>query len=324
MVPGVRFRCLRFLNKGANGFVVLAEDKSSGDALGPAGQVTPANQSDGSVHKKRKFYALKFLELLWTPREAKYVEHEIINQFKLKHPHVLKLEEIFVTKTHLALVLEYADCGDLFSYVKHRGHLSESHARWFFQQIILAVDYCHQMGIVNRDIKLENILLSSNDVLPHGMPLVKLSDFGFSKDETAHSPPATRLGTPMYIAPEVLKNKEGSTYDGKKSDIWSAGVVLHVMLTGQYPFLAMQFDSSDVKTFEGQHEMMSRIRTEDYRRIPWLSKECNELMEGLLDFNPETRLTTAEVMESAWYKKSLNASVPGYNASLVSKYMDNG
>ena len=326
MGPGVRFRCLRFLNRGANGFVVLAEDKVANgttETMETTDRVTPErspNSRENSVHKKKKLFALKFIELRWTPREAKYIEREIINQFKLKHPHVIKLEEIFVTDTHLALVMEYADRGDLFNYVKQRGSLSESHARWFFQQIIMALDYCHRMDVVNRDVKMENILLSSNELVAHGMPLVKLSDFGFSKDVSTHSPPRTRLGTPMYIAPEVLKNKMGANYDGKKSDIWSAGVVLHVMLTGQYPFLAMQFDSSDVNTFEGQHQMMDRIRDEDYRRIPWLSKECNELIEGLLDFDPNTRLTTMGVMETAWFKKGLVSTIPEYNTSLVTQH----
>ena len=320
MVPSIRFRCLRFLNKGANGFVVLAEDKSVSEAPEITGSVRPVRSPESrenSFHVKKKLFALKFIELRWTPREAKYIEREIINQFKLKHPHVIKLEEIFVTDTHLALVMEYADGGDLFNYVRQRGSLSESHARWFFQQIILALDYCHQMDVVNRDIKMENILLSSNELMTHGMPLVKLSDFGFSKDVATQSPPKTRLGTPMYIAPEVLKNTMGTNYDGKKCDVWSAGVVLHVMLTGQYPFLAMQFDSTDVNTFEGQHKMMTRIRDQDYRRVPWLSKECNDLIEGLLDFDPNTRLTTTEVMETAWFKKGLASTIPEYNKNLI-------
>lgn len=107
---------------------------------------------------------------------------------------------------------------------------------------------------------------------------------------------------------------------GKKCDVWSAGVVLHVMLTGQYPFLAMQFDSTDVNTFEGQHKMMTRIRDEDYRRVPWLSKECNELIEGLLDFDPNTRLTTAGVMKTAWFKKGLLSTIPEFNKNLINHH----
>ena len=332
--PQSRFRCLHFLNQGSNGFVVLAQERLHEQDNSPTGgnshdggaRVAPIPGNSPKLQKttstEPRLYALKFMELKWEAKARKYVEREILNQFKLKHPHVIKLEEIFMTETHLALVLEYADGGDMFQYVKQRGHLSEAHARWFFQQIILAMDYCHQMGIVNRDIKLENILLTSNQMLPSGMPLVKLSDFGFSKDEEMHSAPQTRLGTPMYIAPEVLRNKIGGYYDGKKCDVWGAGVVLHVMLTGQYPFLSVQFSSSDVNSFEGQHEMMTRIKSQDYRRIPWLSTQCNELLDGLLDFNPRTRLSTTEIMQKPWFTKSLGPAVAGFNDKLVARHKE--
>ena len=330
LIPKARFRCLHFINRGANGFVVLAQDRHAGgghsdDYQAGANRVEASSSgpigSDGTP-EERKYYALKFMELNWDARAAKYVEREIVNQFKLKHPHVIKLEEIFLTETHLALVLEYADGGDMFQYVKQRGHLDESHARWFFQQIILALDYCHRMGIVNRDIKLENVLLTSNQMLPSGMPLVKLSDFGFSKDEDVHSAPRTRLGTPMYIAPEVLRNRPGAFYDGRKCDIWGTGVVLHVMLTGQYPFLSAQFSSKDVDSTKGRQEMMSRILDQDYRRIPWLSDECNELLDGLLDFDPATRMSTTEVMKSAWFMKSLGPSVMDFNDKLIGRHRE--
>ena len=92
----------------------------------------------------------------------------------------------------MALVLEYANFGDLHSYVMSRRGLSEPEARWFFQQLMLAVDFCHRMGVVNRDIKLENTLLAGDT-----RPLIKISDFGFSKDEHGQSAPTTRVGTVM-------------------------------------------------------------------------------------------------------------------------------
>ncbi len=108
--------------------------------------------------------------------------------------------------------MEYAPGGDLFKVVSHLRGLSEDNARWFFQQIVLAIDYCHRMGVANRDIKLENTLLDGSV-----RPLVKLADFGFSKDENYQSAPGSRVGTPAYLAPEVITNVHGQSYDAKAS-----------------------------------------------------------------------------------------------------------
>ena len=107
---------------------------------------------------------------------------------RLRHPHIISLKEVFLTEQHLVLVMEYAAGGDLFSYVQRRRRLGEDDARWFFQQLICAVDYCHKMGVANRDIKLENTLLDGSP-----RPLVKLCDFGFSKDHSMLTPALTEF-----------------------------------------------------------------------------------------------------------------------------------
>ena len=95
----------------------------------------------------------------------------------------------------------------------------------------MGLDYCHKSGVVNRDIKLENTLLDKSP-----RPLVKLCDFGYSKSEKFQSAPGSRVGTPAYLAPEVILTTKGKTYDGKPADVWSCGVMLYVMLVGAYPF----------------------------------------------------------------------------------------
>ncbi len=95
-----------------------------------------------------------------TPLQVnKYVETEIVNHSLMRHPHIIQFRDVFVTSNFICIVLEYAGAGTLHSYVRRFGHLKESVARWFFQQLALAVDYCHKKGVANRDIKLENTLL---------------------------------------------------------------------------------------------------------------------------------------------------------------------
>uniref|UniRef100_A0A0A9CLG0 non-specific serine/threonine protein kinase n=1 Tax=Arundo donax TaxID=35708 RepID=A0A0A9CLG0_ARUDO len=97
--------------------------------------------------------------------------------------------------------------GELFERICSAGRFSEDEARFFFQQLISGVSYCHSMQVCHRDLKLENTLLDGSTA-----PRLKICDFGYSKSSVLHSQPKSTVGTPAYIAPEVLVKKE---HDGK-------------------------------------------------------------------------------------------------------------
>src|SRR6187402_891099 len=125
------------------------------------------------------------------------------------------------------LVLEYVDNGELFEHITAKGRLDEEEAVKYFRQILSAVGYCHSFKICHRDLKPENILLTKNlDI--------KIADFGMA---ALHQSPDHKLktscGSPHYAAPELIK---GSTYRGNGVDIWSMGVILYAMLSGELPF----------------------------------------------------------------------------------------
>ncbi|KAJ6342858.1 hypothetical protein OIU78_010721 [Salix suchowensis] len=115
--------------------------------------------------------------------------------------------KVVLTPTHLAIIMEYAAGGELFERICNAGRFSEDEARYFFQQLISGVSYCHSMQICHRDLKLENTLLDGSPA-----PRLKICDFGYSKSSLLHSRPKSTVGTPAYIAPEVLSRRE---YDGK-------------------------------------------------------------------------------------------------------------
>ncbi|PHU00011.1 Serine/threonine-protein kinase SAPK2 [Capsicum chinense] len=204
-----------------------------------------------------------------------HVQREIMNHRSLRHPNIIKFKEVFLTPTHLAIVMEYAAGGELFERIRNAGRFSEDEARFFFQQLISGVSYCHSMQICHRDLKLENTLLDGSST-----PRLKICDFGYSKaiilnsSSVLHSQPKSTVGTPAYIAPEVLSRKE---YDGKLADVWSCGVTLYVMLVGAYPFE----DPEDPRNFR---KTLTKILTVQYS-IPYyvrVSKEYlpKEYMEG--------------------------------------------
>jgi serine/threonine-protein kinase SRK2 len=188
--------------------------------------------------------------------------------------------------------MEYAAGGELFERICSAGRFSEDEARFFFQQLISGVSYCHSMEICHRDLKLENTLLDGSPT-----PRLKICDFGYSKSALLHSQPKSTVGTPAYIAPEVLSRKE---YDGKIADVWSCGVTLYVMLVGSYPFE----DPEDPRNFR---KTISRIlgiqySVPDYVRI---SLDCRKLLSQIFVANPSKRITIPEIKKHPWFLKSL-------------------
>ncbi|XP_020087773.1 serine/threonine-protein kinase SAPK4-like isoform X2 [Ananas comosus] len=137
------------------------------------------------------------------------VFREIINHRSLRHPNIIRFKEVVLTPTHLAIVMEYAAGGELFERICDAGRFHEDEARYFFQQLISGVSYFHFMQICHRDLKLENTLLDGSPA-----PRVKICDFGYSKSSLLQSMAKSAVGTPAYIAPEVLFGR--GEYDGKR------------------------------------------------------------------------------------------------------------
>ncbi|KAI9176267.1 hypothetical protein LWI28_000576 [Acer negundo] len=220
------------------------------------------------------------------------VAREIINHRSLRHPNIIRFKEVVLTPTHLAIVMEYAAGGELFERICNAGRFSEDEARYFFQQLISGVSYCHSLQICHRDLKLENTLLDGSPA-----PRLKICDFGYSKSSLLHSRPKSTVGTPAYIAPEVLSRRE---YDGKLADVWSCGVTLYVMLVGAYPFE----DQEDPKNFR---KTINRIMAVQYK-IPdyvHISQDCRNLLSHIFVANPARRITIKDIKTHPWFLKNL-------------------
>ncbi|XP_047321625.1 serine/threonine-protein kinase SRK2I-like [Impatiens glandulifera] len=220
------------------------------------------------------------------------VQREIINHRSLRHPNIVRFKEVLLTSTHMAIVMEYASGGELFQRISNAGRFGEDEARFFFQQLISGVGYCHSMNICHRDLKLENTLLDGSPA-----PRLKICDFGYSKSSLLHSQPNSTVGTPAYIAPEVILKQN---YDGEIADVWSCGVTLYVMLVGTYPFE----DPVKPKDFS---KMIQRILQVQYAipdNIP-ISPECRHLISRIFVHDPKQRMSITEIMKHEWFVRNL-------------------
>lgn len=233
------------------------------------------------------------------------LKREISIMGMLRHKNVLQVYEVMASKSKIYLVLEYAKGGELFNKVA-QGRLKEDVARWVFQQLISAVDFCHSRGVCHRDLKLENLLLDEFGNL-------KVSDFGLSTllPKAEDGLLRTFCGTPTYVAPEVIIKKG---YDGAKADIWSCGVILYSMLAGHLPFR----DSN-------LNEIYRKIRRAEYKCPIWFPPEVHKLLAKILDPNPKRRISVAKIKENAWFKKGLGikpAMLESGNAAMETTKVD--
>lgn len=221
---------------------------------------------------------------LLTPSRKKNAEREIKILTKLNHPNIIKLYKTVENQKSLNLILEYVSGCSLMSYVKkrHNKKLDESEARRIFKQIIQGLEYCHNLNITHRDIKLENILID-----PHHC--VKIIDFGFSTCFSNDKKIRLFCGTPSYMSPEIVTKQESF---GPPSDIWAAGVVLYVLLTGTFPFRASHSKELYTKIQRGAYFMPSNI-----------SQEAASVISAMLTVDPLKRPTAKLVLEYSWFKE---------------------
>ncbi|KAJ4912262.1 CBL-interacting serine/threonine-protein kinase 4 [Raphanus sativus] len=206
------------------------------------------------------------------------------------HPNVLKIHEVMATKTKIYLVMELAAGGEIYTKIRGSGRLDEPEARRYFQQLVLALTFCHREGISHRDVKPQNLLLDRDGNL-------KVSDFGLSalpEDRRSNGMLHTACGTPAYTAPEVIRQRP---YDGAKADSWSCGIFLYVLLACYPPF-----DDSHIVV------MYRKIQRREYKFPSWFSKPARSIIYRLLDPNPATRMSIEAVTKTKWFKKSLETT----------------
>ena len=223
---------------------------------------------------------------------------------KLNHPNITKILEMVDDEKFFLIIMEYINGGNLFSFVKKRRKLSEKTAKFLFRQIILGIQHMHSKNIVHRDIKLENILIDLNNN-------IKICDFGISLVLNSLTDKLyDHCGTPMYIAPEILLSNENQGYIGPPVDIWSAGIALYIMLSGNIPFSITDISNGLKKQKEnGQKSkdpktnnflLQYSILTKEPEKIEDISDLAQDLLKGLLNKDPTKRLTVEQILKHPW------------------------
>ncbi|CAF1030801.1 unnamed protein product [Adineta steineri] len=248
------------------------------------------------------------------------------------HANIVKIHEVFTDELHTYIIMELLTGGELFYRIRTQASFSEKEASQLMKKLVSAVNFMHSNDLCHRDLKPENLLFSS----PNPNAEIKIIDFGFAKKRTKHQPMTTPCGTLLYTAPEVLraatsfKDSQSSSLSTSSSssststtvalvpstttnsnviaygydescDLWSLGVILYTMLSGEVPFNSITAH----RTAEDIVEDITRSKL-SYDSPAWknVSQAAKSLVKGLLTVDPTKRLTIKDLTRNAWLRSS--------------------
>lgn len=261
------YRPIRLLGEGGYGKVLLAEKISSS-----------TERAIKIIHKK--------------DYEGKKYEREFKILKELNHPNVLKYYGSYEHRNKVYLVTEYCPGQELLTEIWQCGKMTEKRAQTYFRELIEALCYIHSKNIVHRDLKPENIIIEKET------KRVKLIDFGLSKKMASKdSKMGSEVGTFMYSAPQVDEGRYT-----KKCDIWSAGIILYLMLTGHYPF--------NCQTIDEIIKVKKKFKLK-FKEYYWckVSPQARDLLARCMAQKESDRLSAWEAIKHPWLVSDVSDDV---------------
>lgn len=296
--------------------------------LETSGYDLAGNIGEGAYSKVKLFYsrnldhhvAVKIIDKRSAAKEfvKKFLPREIDILHKINHPNIVDCYEILATSDgRIFIILEYTRYDDLLRFIQNNGSLDEMRVKHLFGHLAEAVGYLHKNGIVHRDLKCENLLLTDSSLLksrqntnnlrqvdmsspnkikplilnpyfdPNSIKLL-VTDFGFARKFESNEKSKTFCGSAAYAAPEIT---QGKPYKLTGHDMWSLGIILYIMVTGSMPY-----DDSNI-------QKMIRIQLNHkigFKSDCKLSKECKKLITSLIEPNVEKRFSIEQVLNDPW------------------------
>eukprot|EP01113_Clastostelium_recurvatum_P019848 TRINITY_DN234_c0_g1_i2.p1 TRINITY_DN234_c0_g1~~TRINITY_DN234_c0_g1_i2.p1 ORF type:complete len:783 (-),score=171.75 TRINITY_DN234_c0_g1_i2:67-2415(-) len=251
-----------------------------------------------ATHKdSKKNFAIKILSPS-TSQQVCDIDREIRILSSLRgHPHIVHLQEVFVSNPHIYIVNELVDGGELFDHIVMRGKLSEREALPLFHQLASAMEFCHNSKIVHRDLKPENVLIDKDG------RILKLNDFGLSafinpSNEADADQLSFACGSPIYAAPEMVHSHRNKKPHDQAVDVWALGVTLYAMVTGRLPWVI----APSGNTISNMDDFVAA-------RFSWppgvsLSEPVKHLISSMLVADSTKRPLVSQVLGHPWLCQS--------------------
>lgn len=247
----------------------------------------------------------------------KNISSEINIMKMVHHENIVELKDVIFDCNSVYIVMEYCDYGDIVSYMKkHRVHqnmgLPEAELCTLMLQLANGIKYLYSLGIVHRDLKPQNILLKTDSKTK--CVCLKIVDFGFATVLRQGQMTDTVCGSPIYMAPEIIKFQEYSN----TSDLWSIGIIMYELITGSPPFVANSvvelcklyeaYGNLECRENNGISDRMHFLNFSNGRHI---SNECVDIIMGLLTVSPSKRITWDKFFQHKWFSRKTDI-IGGY------------
>nr|XP_046244106.1 serine/threonine-protein kinase 33 isoform X2 [Scatophagus argus] len=247
--------------------------------------------------------------------KVKMLEHEINILRQVNHAHIIHLHEVYSTPKMTYLVTELCVGGELKQLLQRKKFLTEDETRHIIHSLADAVVYLHKRNIVHRDLKLENILLKNSDEDDNGRINIKVTDFGLSVQTGGvgiENIMTETCGTLIYMAPEMMS---GRGY-GQWCDVWSIGIVMYILLCGEYPFVS----KTRAKLLE---EMMKKGARFTHTIWATVSDAAKNLLTCLLKVDPAYRMSANQLLENPWITGDTNVpAIPSNVLDMMRQHLE--
>eukprot|EP01025_Chloroclados_australasicus_P028622 TRINITY_DN2836_c0_g1_i1.p1 TRINITY_DN2836_c0_g1~~TRINITY_DN2836_c0_g1_i1.p1 ORF type:complete len:483 (-),score=89.09 TRINITY_DN2836_c0_g1_i1:463-1911(-) len=266
-----KYQLGQVLGKGAFGVVRVAVDLATGEKL-----------ACKSISKAK----------LVCPEDVADVQREVaVMNHVAGHRNIVSLRDSFEDSGHVHIVMELCEGGELFDSIVESGTFSEKKAAAVFKTMVEMIHHCHELGVMHRDLKPENFLLVKKPRNFKEAPDIKVTDFGlsvfFKPGEKLHE----LVGSPYYVAPEVLRKSYGH-----EADMWSFGVILYILLSGLPPF----WGDNEEQIFKMVMKGKLDFETDPWPRISEAAKDC---VRCLLNADVSKRATASQILQHPWLVK---------------------
>ena len=220
-------------------------------------------------------------ERIKAPEILRQFESEISVNQQIHHPGIVELLDLYKDDNNYYMIMEYCPNNDLYNLITADRRMSEAAAKPYVRQILEIIQYYQSVNVSHRDLKPENFLIGEDGRL-------KLADFGLATFMGNDGMVSTKCGSPCYMSPECLSDER---YNGRTTDMWSAGVIAYAMVTGRVPW-----------TSRNQEEVFEQIRKGQYHAPSHCSPEFKQFVKAILTVDTERRATVEDALNSEWLR----------------------
>lgn len=260
------------------------EDYEFGNKLGEGNYAIVNRAVDNESGAEVAIKTIAKAKLKQSSQGAKILVNEIACMKSLDHPNILKLERVYEDDNEVYLILELVGGGDLFTKIIETDKFNERYCAVIARKMLVALAYMHERNIIHRDLKLENIMMTSLEEESD----IKIADFGFAAEMTPENL-SIYCGSPGYVAPEILQKV---SYDAK-ADVFSTGIILYIILSGNSPFFGRNVEETIAKNREARI-----VFDETHWRD--VSSEARDFIQMITERRSIARPTAADALKHVW------------------------